>query len=48
MLVLFLDHDRDRCRVKTLLKQFDATLLDSSECQLHSCDFKHSLNVVSF
>ena len=31
-----------------LLKLFNATLLDSSECHLHYCDFRHSLNVISF
>jgi hypothetical protein len=34
--------------VKTLLKLFDATLLDFGECHLHYCDFRHSLNVISF
>ena len=48
MLVLFLDHEWDWCRVKTSLKLFDATLLDSSECHLHCYDFRHSLNVISF
>ena len=28
--------------MKTLLKLFDATLLDSSECHLHYCDLRHS------
>ena len=32
MLVLFLDHEWNWCRVKALLKLFDATLLDSNEC----------------
>jgi hypothetical protein len=31
-----------------VLKLFDAILLDSSECHLHHCDFKHSLNATSF
>ena len=48
MLVLFIGHGRDWCRVKTLLKSFDATLLDSCECHLHYCDFKHFLNIISF
>ena len=46
MLVLFLDHQWDWCSVKTLLKLFDATLLDSTECHLHYYDFRHSLNVI--
>jgi hypothetical protein len=25
---------------------FYATLLDSSECHLHYCDYRHSLNVI--
>ena len=32
--------------MKALLKLFDATLLDSSECHLHYCDFRHSLDVI--
>ena len=36
------------CRMKTLLKLFDVTLLDSSECYLYYYDFRHSLNVISF
>jgi hypothetical protein len=31
--------------MKTLLKLFDTTMLDSSECHLHYYEFKHSLNV---
>jgi hypothetical protein len=34
--------------MKTLLKLFDATLLDASECHLHCCEFRHSLDVISF
>ena len=28
------------------MKLFDVALLDSSQCHLHYCDFRHSLNVV--
>ena len=34
--------------MNTLLKLFDATLLDSNECHLHYYDFEHSLNVFLF
>ena len=34
--------------MKTLLKLFDVTLLDPSECHLHYYDFRHSLNVIYF
>ena len=34
--------------MKTPLKLFDATLLDSSECHLHCYDFGHLLDVISF
>ena len=34
--------------MKTLLKLFDATLLDSSECHLHHCDLKHSLSLLIY
>lgn len=33
--------------MKTLLKLFDATLLDYSECHLHCYDYRHCLNVIS-
>ena len=29
------------------LISFMAALLDSSECHMHYCDFRHSLNVIS-
>ena len=45
MLILVLNHEWDWCQVKILLKYFYATLLDSNECHLHYCDFRHSLNV---
>ena len=37
----------DAAYVKTLLKSFDATLLNYSEFHLHCYDFRHSLNAIS-